>query len=183
MGKGPYDWWHENGLLEFEQGDVKIFSMDGNSYLFVDQILYASTTERPWYIRNVYPYARGKCLEIGLGLGAASKVILANPAVISLLTVEADFDVLTAFGDTFRHHLLLHKDVNEWIETAAHAGPIYDFIFVDHFAEMDDEFYPELKELVDKLKLNLKQDGKLVVWIDENAAEEDKEAYRKLWVV
>jgi phospholipid N-methyltransferase len=183
MEKGPFDFWFKNGLLEFERGDVKIFSMDGNNYLFIGQVLYASTDERPWYIRNVYPHARGKCLEIGLGLGAASKVILANPAVTTLLTLENNLDVISAFGDTFRHHIILNKDVNEWVETAAFAGPIYDFIFVDHFAEMDEEFYPELRDLVDALKLNLKERGKLVVWVDENAAEKDKEAYRKLWVV
>ena len=183
MRKGPFDFWLKNGLLEFEQGDVKIFTVDGQNYLFIDQVLYASTDERPWYIRNVYPHARGKCLEIGLGLGAASRVILSNPAVTTLLTLESNPDVISAFGDTFRHHLLLNMDVNTWVESAVHAGPIYDFIFVDHFAEMDEEFYPELKELVDTLKLNLKEDGKLVVWIDEHAADEDREAYRKLWVV
>ena len=183
MGKGPFDFWLENGLLEFEQGDVKIFTMDGDNFLFIDQVLYASTSDRDWYLKHVFSYARGKCLEIGLGLGVASKVILTNPEVTTLLTIESNFDVISAFGDTFRHHMLLNMDVNTWIETAAHAGPIYDFIFVDHFAEMDEEFYPDLKELVDKLKLNLKQDGKLVVWIDEHAAEEDKKAYRKLWVV
>lgn len=183
MGKGPFDFWLENGLLEFEQGDVKIFTMDGDNFLFVDQVLYASTSERLWYIRNVFPFARGKCLEVGLGLGVASKVILSNPEVTTLLTVEANDDVISAFGDTFRHHILLHMDVNEWIEAAAHVGPIYDFIFVDHFAEMDEEFYPELADLVKKLKLNLKQDGKLVVWIDEHAADKDKKAYKKLWVI
>lgn len=182
MGKGPFDFWHKNGLLEWEQGDVKIFSMDGDSFMFIGQTLFASTNERMWYIKNVMPHTRGKCLEVGLGLGAASKVILANPAVTTLTTVEANADVIDAFGWTFRHHIVVHMDINDWAATAGHVGPIYDFIFVDHFAEMDEEFYPELEELVDKLKLTLKQDGKLVVWIDENAAEEDKEAYRKLWI-
>jgi phospholipid N-methyltransferase len=182
MEKGPFDFWLKHGLLEFEQGDVKIFTVDGDNFLFVDQVLYASTSERAWYLKNVYPQAKGKCLEIGLGLGVASKVILTNPEVTTLLTIEKNIDVISAFGDTFRHHILLNMDVNEWVAAAAHAGPIYDFIFVDHFAEMDDESYPDLKELVDKLKFNLKQTGKLVVWIDENAAEEDKKAYRKLWV-
>lgn len=182
MGKGPFDYWLRNGLLEWEQGDVKIFTMDGENYLFVDQVLYASTSERTWYIKNVLPHARGRVLEIGLGLGVASKVILSHPDVRTLLTIEANPNVIEAFGMTFRHHMILNMDVNEWVETAAHAGPIYDLIFVDHIAEMDDENYPEIKELVDKLKLNLKQDGHLVVWIDENAAEEDKEAYRKLWI-
>ena len=183
MEKGPFDYWHRNGLLEYEQGEVKIFSMSGHNYLFIDQILYASTSERAWYIRNVFPHARGKCLEIGLGLGAASRVILANTDVTTLLTIESNSDVISAFGAPLRHHMILNKDVNEWVDSLVWAGPVYDLIFVDHFAEMDDEFYPEIKGLVDKLKLNLKPNGKLVVWVDENAAEEDKEAYRKLWVV
>ncbi len=180
--KSPWDFWNRNGLLEWEQGDVKIFSMDGDNFLFVDQVLYASTSERAWYIKHVFPHAKGKCLEIGLGLGVASRVILSNPAVTTLLTIEANSDVISVFGDTFRHHMLLHMTVNQWVETSAHAGPVYDFIFVDHHAEMDDESFPEMEELVKNLKLNLKKSGKLVVWIDEHAAEEDKESYRKLWV-
>lgn len=181
--KSPWDFWLKNGLLEWEQGDVKVFSMDGENFLFVDGVMYASTSERAWYIKNVLPHVRGRCLEIGLGLGVASKVILSSPDVTTLLTVEANSDVIEAFGWTFRHHMLLNRDVNEWIEGAAHAGPIYDFIFVDHHAEMDDESFPEMETLVKKLKLNLRQGGKLVVWIDEHAAEGDRDAYRKLWVV
>ncbi len=182
MEKGPFDFWFKNGLLEFEQGAIKIFSVDGDNFLFIDQVLYASTSERIWYIKHVLPHTKGKCLEIGLGLGVASKVILSDSQVTTLLTIEANSDIISAFGDTLRHHIILNMDVNSWVETAAHAGPIYDLIFVDHYAEMDEEFLPEMQDLVAKLKLNLKQDGKLIVWIDENADEENKKAYRKLWV-
>jgi spermidine synthase len=108
---GPFDFWDENGELEFHQGDVRIYRVDGEEYLFVGPVMYASTTERDWYGRNVFPYAKGRCLEIGLGLGVASKVILANPRVTHLLTVEKDENVIAAFGKPLHKHTLLRADV------------------------------------------------------------------------
>lgn len=183
MNKTPWDFWDENAFLEYQNDDVRIYDMDREKYLFVGNIMYASTTERNWYIANVMPYATGKCLEIGLGLGVASKCILAKPGVRHLLTIEKDARVIEAFGRPLRRHNILEADVEEWTKDLVVIEPIYDFIFVDHYTLEDDEIIEPLAGLVERLKPLLKPDGKLVLWIDENAPEENKEMIRSLWVI
>ena len=185
MTSGMFDYWYKNGRLTYDNGDVKIFTVDREEYLFVGATLYASSTELPWYTRNVYGNAKGKCLEIGLGLGVASKAILANPSVNHLLTVEKNPFVISAFGRPLPKHNILEKDVNEWINSISIAAeivePMYDFIFVDHYT-FDDEEYKELRDLQQVLKSLLKKEGTMVFWIDENAPEEDQFLIRSLWV-
>jgi len=182
MAIGPFDWWIENAHLEFEQEDVRIFCSDGQQYLFVDQILYASTTERSWYVKNVYPHAEGKCLEIGLGLGVASKAILANTEVTHLLTVEKNEHVIAAFGRPLFKHNILNVDVVEWLTNFPVLEPMYDFIFVDHYT-FEEEELDKLQWIATSLKLLLKPEGQMVFWIDENAPEEDQEKIKKLWIL
>lgn len=178
-----FEFWEKSGFLEFHQGNVRIYRVEGEQYLFVDQTLYASTTERSWYIQNIMPYVKGKCLEIGLGLGVASKVILANPQAQSLLTIEKNDGVIAAFGKPLYKHMILQQDINEWLNWPRLRGNSYDFIFVDHFANMEDEEYEEVAKVVDKLKWLLRSEGKLIVWLDENAPEEDIQKFRDFWVV
>lgn len=185
MNKGPFDWWTDNGFLEYQQDNVRIYDMDREKYLFVDQILYASTTERSWYIKNVMPHAQGRCLEIGLGLGVASKVILARPEVEFLLTLEKSEAVIRAYGKPLPRHLVQQANVYEWIENyEGFSFPSFDLIFVDHFTAMDDEeLIEELAPLVEKLKKLLKPKAKLIVWIDESLGSEEMQGLRDLWVI
>lgn len=179
--KDPFAFWEEHGRLDFQQGQVRVYFMGGQYYLFVGQILYASTTERDWYIRNVMPYARGSVLEIGLGLGCASKVILANPKVRKLLTIESSEDVIAAFGRPLSRHHILEVDVNEWAQSVPKDFPIYDLIFVDHYT-FDGENLEELEALSKNLVPLLKPGGHMVFWIDEKAPEEDKARIKGLYV-
>ncbi len=182
MTIGPFDWWTENATEEFIQGNVRIYDMDGDKYLFVGPVMYASTTERNWYITNVYPYARGKCLELGLGLGVASKVMLANDRVTHLLTVENNEHVIGAFGKPLLKHNILHADAMEWVSNFPVLEPMYDFIFVDHYT-FEEEELEMLQWLGTALQRLLKPGGKMVFWIDENGPDEDKEKIRKLWIL
>ena len=182
MTIGPFDWWEENATSEFDQGDVRVYDMDGEKYLFVGPIMYASTTERSWYIKNVMPYAKGKCLELGLGLGVASKVILAKKDVTHLLTVEINEHVIGAFGKPLLRHNILHTDAMEWVCKFPALEPMYDFIFVDHYT-FEEEELEMLQWLGTALSFLLKPGGNMVFWIDENAPEEDREKIKKLWVL
>lgn len=181
MVQDPFAWWKQNSKLEFEQGDVRIYQIEDDSYLFVQQIMYASTTERPWYIKHVFPYAKGRCLEVGLGLGVASKVILANNQVNHLLTVESNEDVISAFGRPLVRHNILTADIYKWTTGLNIIEPMYDFIFVDHYTFEEEEFQ-DLKELATNLTPLLKENGRMIFWIDENAPEEDQGLIKSLWI-
>ena len=180
--KSAFDFWDKNANLEFQQDNVRIYQMDGQHYLFVDQTMYASTTERAWYIHNIMHYAQGKCLEIGLGLGVASKVILARPEVTHLLTIENNEAVIAAFGKPLPRHNIAAADVHEWLNNFIDPSAMYDLIFVDHYTWDDEDTYFELEELSFKLSPLLKKGGRMVFWVDENAPEEDKDQIRKLWL-
>lgn len=181
--KGPFDFWDENAFLEYQNDDVRIYDMDTQKFLFIGQVMYASTSERGWYVKNVMPYATGKCLEVGLGLGVASKSMLVKKAVSHLLTIEANEKVIEAFGRPLRNHNILHADIYEWSSNLAFYGPIYDFIFVDHYTLGEDELITPLEDLAVNLKRLLMPEGKMVFWIDTNATDEDQKRIRDLWVI
>ena len=182
MGIDPFGSWSDNADLEFIQGNVRIYNMDHEAYLFVDQTMYASTTERGWYISNVYPHARGKCLELGLGLGVASKVMLANARVDHLLTIENNEHVIGAFGKPLLRHNILWTDAIQWVSNFPVLEPMYDFIFVDHYT-FEEEELEKLQTLGTGLRYLLRPGGKMVFWIDENAPDEDRKQIRDLWVL
>jgi len=180
--KGPWDWWDRNAKLAWERGDVRIYTMDGHDYLFVDQVLYASTSELGWYIRNVSMKAKGRCLEIGLGLGVASKAILHNPKVKHLLTVEQNEDVIGAFGTPLPQHHILLADVNEWLAGLPKDRPMFDFIFVDHYTMDDEDLVEGLPNIQKELEPLLTSGGEMIFWVDENAPDEDQDIVRNLWM-
>lgn len=179
--KSPFEFWNRNFFLEYIEDDVRIYSGEMEKFLFIGDIMYASTSERGWYIRYLYPHAKGKCLEIGLGLGVASKVMLATHQVDHLLTIEKNERVIKAFGKPLHCHSILQTDANEWASKLVVLDPVYDLIFVDHYSNTDEETYPEVKSLVDNLKPLVKKNGKLIVWIDSYAQKQDQEAFADLW--
>jgi predicted O-methyltransferase YrrM len=181
--KGPFDFWNENAFLEYQNDDVRIYDMDAQKYLFIGQIMYASTSERGWYVKNVMPYATGKCLEIGLGLGVASKSMLVKNEVRHLLTIESNEKVIEAFGRPLRNHNILHANIYDWAENLEFYEPVYDFIFVDHYTLDDEEIIEPLEDLAAQLRKLLKPDGKMVFWIDTNATDEDQQRIKDLWVI
>ena len=181
--KDAFDFWERNGQLTYRNGDVRIYVVDYEEYLFIGPVLYASTTERRWYLWNVYPHARGKCLEIGLGLGVASKVIQANKAVRHLLTIESSMEVIIAYGQPLPRHAILEANIYEWIGNWVWKKPVYDMIFVDHYVFDMDEDLHLLEDLRDNLLPLLKPKGNMIFWIDENAPDEDQKAFKELWVL
>ena len=180
--KSAFDFWDKNADLEFQQDDVRIYRMEGEDYLFVGQTVYASTTEQTWYIHNVMMHAKGRCLEIGLGLGVASKVILTKPQVKHLLTIEKNEAVIAAFGKPLLRHNILCADIYQWVDNFIELEPMYDLIFVDHYTLEDEDAIYALEDLAFKLEPLLKRRGRMIFWVDENAPEEDKEEIRKLWL-
>lgn len=179
--KQPFDFWDKNGRLYYDKGNVKIYQLEGEEYLFVDQTLYASSTETSWYIRNILLPAKGNVLEIGLGLGCASKILLSNPKLESLLTIEKNPYVIGAFGKPMPRHKIVNADIYEWL--AGHpVGPRYNFIFVDHYTNQDEETFEELATLKKNLKKVLQKQGKIIFWYDSNLDPQEKKAIKSLWV-
>ena len=181
--KDPLAWWEKNGRLDFHRGDVRVYNVEGEDYLFIGQTIYASTKELPWYIRNLYQHVKGNVLEVGLGLGCASRLICKAPNIRHLLTIEKNEDVIGAFGTCLRHHHILSADVNVWAREVPKEFAMYDLIFGDHYTMGDDDLYPELAELAGNLSPLINPGGRMIFWIDENAPEEEQAEVRKLWLI
>jgi len=179
--KQPFDFWDKNAQLSYDKGNVRIYTLNREDYLFVDQTLYASSTETSWYIRNILLPAKGNVLEIGLGLGCASKIMLSNPKLEKILTIEKNPYVIAAFGSPMPRHKIVQADINEWL-AGVPKEPRYDFIFVDHYTNQDEDTFEELRSLKSNLKKILKKQGKIIFWYDNNLAPEEKKAIKSLWV-
>lgn len=175
-----WTYWDKNAVLEFKKDNVRLYRMGNQRFLFENEEICYSTSERNWYVKNVMPYAKGKALQIGLGLGLASKCILLKRKVNHLLTVEENENIIEAHGKTLTGHNILYKNPEQWLDLVSHNGPTYDFIFVENYV-FDDEILENLPNLAEKYYSILKPNGNIIFWIDENAEEEDQRLVKSLW--
>jgi len=179
--RDPFDFWNENGKLLWEQGDARVYEVDGQRYLFVDQTMYASTTERDWYIHNLMSKVRGQVLEFGLGLGVASLVMLAA-GLTHLTTIEKNKNVIWGYGRPLPFHNVIESDADVALEALSRSELKYDFIFIDHYAHLDEETLDYLRNFVEKCRNLLVLGGNLVVWYDETLPDPDIASIRALWI-
>ena len=76
---------YKDGEIIGEHGSVKIYKTNDQSKLVLerDNDTWAFGNEIRYYKRDIGNSAKGDCLEIGLGLGVASRHILSFPVEIS----------------------------------------------------------------------------------------------------
>lgn len=178
---GPWDFWDNNGRLVYHVGDIRIYMANKERYLFVGQTMYDSTSLRKWYIDNILKYCKGKVLEIGLGLGCASEVILTSPLVSSLVSIESNPDIISTCLIDDSRHKIVNREINEWVRNVP-GFSFFDFIFVNHYS-FSEGVIPELKDLRQPLCNLLNPGGSLVYWIDPEGMDEDKDAVKSLWLI
>jgi hypothetical protein len=163
--------YFKDGELVAESGDTRIYKM--NDKLFLEKgrghNLWALEDELEDYIFQLESWPRGDCLEIGLGLGVASKYLLTFPKVTSLTTVELDEDVITAQAianpiDDDRHLILNANGLYYAYETKR----LFDFIFLDFYDVIDEDTLPVIADMVAACNRILKSDGKMLGWLDKH---------------
>lgn len=162
--------YFKDGEVVVESGDVRIYNMDDK--LFLEKgpghDLWALEDELADYIEQLETWPKGDCLEIGLGLGVASKYILSFPQVTLLTTIELDPDVITAqkianpIKDK-RHIVLNAHGLYYLYETSM----LFDFIFLDFYKTIDEDSLPDIADMVTAAKLRLKPGGKMLGWLDK----------------
>lgn len=143
--------------------------------------LWAHTMEWGDYVFQLKGRPHGECLEIGLGLGVASRYILSCPKVDRLTTVEISEDViklqemlnpvddkwgLISFRD--RHTILNSEGLSYMYAT----NKRYDFIFIDCYDRIDEETLPIIADMAYAARRILKEDGEVVGWLDKYTPEE-----------
>ena len=161
--------YFRDGQLIAESGEARIYRMHGQ--LFLEKGpghgLWALESELEDYIIQLASWPRGDCLEIGLGLGVASRYLLTFPRVKTLTTVEIDKDVITvqkkANPIEDNRHIILNAN---GLYFAYQTKRIYDFIFLDFYSHIDEDTLPEIADMVVACKRILKKDGHIVGWLD-----------------
>ena len=178
--------YFQDGVLLAESGDAKVYEMAGELFLEIGpgHTLWALESEAEDYIEQLGDKPHGHVLEIGLGLGVASKYLLSCPKVTSLTTIEKNADVIKVHGQissvmrTFKgaeeyfsnkRHLVLNAD---GLLYAYNTEMTYDFVFVDCYDRIDEETLPFITDVVNACKRLLKDDGEIVGWFDKYTPDE-----------
>lgn len=174
-----------HGELLAESGNAKIYKFNGLLHLEEGpgHTLWAIEDEIDEYKAQIKDYPHGDCLEIGLGLGIASRYILSCEGVESLTTIEINYDTIKVqkqanFIDDKRHTIICMGGldyINSTIE-------MYDFVFMDFYHFIDEEGLPLIKHYVEKCKKRiLKENGKIIGWFDIHTPEEFVDKFYKIF--
>lgn len=169
-----------DGDLIAEHGEAKIYLYDGLLHLEIGpgHNLWMVESELKELAEQIGDHPRGKCLEIGLGLGVASRYILSFPDVESLTTVEINSDVIVVHEMINRiddpRHTIIHAGGLDFIVMADEK---YDFIFFDHYSIIDEDTLEILGVYAKAARKILNKDGTLLAWFDIYTPEEDADKF------
>jgi len=169
MGDGLI--YFRDGELIAESGDTRVYKM--NDRLFLEKgsghSLWALEDELEDYVHQLDSWPKGNCLEIGLGLGVASRYILSFPKVKSLTTIEIDQDVIDTQSSANpiedERHLVLNAN---GLYYAYETKRLYDFIFLDFYDVIDEDTLPVIADMATACNRTLKRNGKMIGWLDKH---------------
>lgn len=189
--------YYDEGKLVAESGNAKVYEMFNSLFLEIGpgKNLWALESEYVNYIEQLAGKPRHKCLEIGLGLGIASRCILTCPHVTSLTTIESRKDVIDTHEQTcstlddgsridkwLPYDSSKHKIYNcGGLEYLYRTRARYDFIFLDFYSHIDEETMPQIEDMVKAAKHRLEYDGILMGWFDIHTADEFVEPFFNLF--
>ena len=176
--------YFRDGEVIAESGEIRVYNMDNK--LFLEKgpghDLWALEDELTDYIEQLESWPRADCLEIGLGLGVASKYILSFSQVKSLTTIELDPDVIKVqdmanpIGDP-RHLVLQAHGLYYLYET----DRLFDFIFLDFYKVIDEDTLPEIADMVTAARRRLKNNGRIMGWLDKHTNGDDYQTFMSLF--
>ena len=168
--------YFEDGEIVASSGNVNVYMYQGDLYLDIGpgHNLWAVSSEIMEYRQQLKTYPRGKCLEVGLGLGIVSKYVLSLPKVESLTTIEKNKDVTETYRQLLVsyenpgniNHDIIIGDVIDVFPRLVNLNKRFDFIFFDHYSLIDEDTISDLSTLVPMAKAILKDDGQIMGWFD-----------------
>jgi spermidine synthase len=176
--------YFKDGELVAESNDVRVYKLNKELFLEIGpgHNLWALESELEDYIWQLNDKPRGDCLEIGLGLGVASKYILSCPKVTSLTTIEVNEDVISVYNKLIpkdysfdyksqpdKRHTIINLDGLVYMYQTNH---LFDFIFIDCYSAIDEETLPLIADMIYAAKRVLKDKGIVMGWFDKATPEE-----------
>lgn len=174
-----------HGKIIAESGNVKVYRLNRNNYLEIGpgHTLWAISDEIKEYTEQIGDKPRGECLEIGLGLGVASKYILSKPNVDRLTTIEVNEDVISTYMQlnppphTLDHYIVNANGCDYLLQTC----DTFDFIFLDFYDVIDEDTMEDIRVYVELSKRVLNDGGKIVGWYDIYTPEDLADEFFKLF--
>lgn len=173
-----------DGDLIAEHGEARVYLYDGLLHLEIGpgHNLWMVESEIKELAEQIGDSPRGKCLEIGLGLGIASRYILSFPEVTLLTTVEINPDVIAVHEMVNRIDDPRHKGINgNGLDFILQTEEKYDFIFFDHYSIIDEDTLEMLDTYVKATEKILSEGGKIVAWEDIYTPEEFINEFHKIF--
>lgn len=170
--------YFRDGEVIAEHGNAVVYKMNGELFLEIGpgHTLWALESELADYVVQLKDFPRGRCLEIGLGLGVVSRYLLSFPKVEHLTTVELNPDVIAVHnkikesdrGTVLRYSPDKHRILNaDGLQYAYQTNQRYDFVFVDFYDRIDEDTLPQITDMVKACKRLLTPNGKIMGWLDK----------------
>lgn len=174
--------YFRDGCVVAEHGEARVYKMNGELFLEIGKghTLWALESELNDYIEQLQDFPRGDCLEIGLGLGVASRYILTFPKVRHLTTVEINKDVIEVHnkindfdrGLGLVYNKKLHRIVHaDGLEYAYNTNKKYDFVFIDCYDRIDEDTLPIIADMVNACSTILRKGSLIMGWVDKHTPE------------
>ena len=176
--------YFKDGELVAESGQARVYRLNNELYLEIGQghNLWAMESELPDYVWQLNDRPHGACLEIGLGLGVASRYILSCHRVRSLTTIEINKDVIKVYeqvsklfkenkfiDNVEKRHTILNADGLIYMYQTRQR---FDFIFIDCYERIDEDTMPLINDMAMAAKRILAKDGMVIGWLDKHTPEE-----------
>lgn len=189
------DTYFTKGKIVAQSGDVRVYSMDDQLFLEIGPAhdLWALESEVTDYIEQLNDAPNGNCLEIGLGLGVASRCILTYPKVIHLTTIEKNENVIkthkkiipilgkkTDKWEKYKEssHTIINSDGISFLYTTKEK---YDFIFLDFYKCIDEDSLPEIADMINAASKCLANNGVIRGWFDPHTPKEFVKMFYELF--
>jgi spermidine synthase len=184
--------YFKDGQIISEYGNAKVYKMNNELFLEIGpgHTLWASESELQEYMHQLEDFPRGRCLEIGLGLGVVSRYLLTFPAVSHLTTVELNSEVIAVhnkikesdrgldLGYSPEKHRILNAN---GIEYAYRTKQKYDFIFIDCYDRIDDDTLPLIADMTTACSRLLNRNGRMMGWLDVHTPEPFYSIFQKIF--
>ncbi len=178
-----------HGKVVAESGDVKVYKMNDELFLEIGpgHNLWALEAELEDYVFQLGNKPNGDCLEIGLGLGVASRYILSCPGVRTLTTVEINSDIINVQEGIRKYydgeydedrHLILNSN---GLYYAYKTKKLFDFIFLDFYSHIDEETLPQIEDMAEACGRLLKEGGSIIGWFDKYTPNEFVKSFYRIF--
>lgn len=162
--------YFKDGRIVAESGDVRVYQDDYDTYLELGpaHTLWTLASEVTDYEEQIGNESFGDVLEIGLGLGVASKYMLSLEKVKSLTTIEINKNVIKVFNylniKLDEKHTIINSSGLDYVKN---TNEKFDFIFLDYYTLLDEETLANIEIMVYWCRKILRPGGKIMGWYDK----------------